>query len=253
MSSSHNEIFMSIDNDDGTKKEGFKIPYNPESFRVVEGTNEKTVNIAGLGQVVVKSGRSPLSLTFSSFFPFVEDFESDLEGEEYEQAKRDYERALKAGSELNDNETLLKPNEYDKLIRKWKNGSDAVHVLITNTNINAFFSISTYTTEEEGGDVGKISYTLTLKQYGSAQGTDGTDGTSTGGGMVRRIDIEPYQLPSVPATYQVQKGDTLESIAKYFYNDISRIYDIYKLNTKLLAKGVLTKIKKGQILNMPDP
>ena len=147
MSSSHNEIFMSIDNDDGTKKEGFKIPYNPESFRVVEGTNEKTVNIAGLGQVVVKSGRSPLSLTFSSFFPFVEDFESDLEGEEYEQAKRDYERALKAGSELNDNETLLKPNEYDKLIRKWKNGSDAVHVLITNTNINAFFSICGFFSE----------------------------------------------------------------------------------------------------------
>ena len=227
MSSSHNQIWMSVDNDDGSMKEGFLVPYNPESFRVVEGTNEKTVNIAGLGQVTVKNGKSPLTLTFSSFFPYV----------------------AEPGSELDDGDTLLAPNEYDKMIRTWKNGSDPVHVLITNTNINAYFSISTYTSEEEGGDVGKIAYSLTLKQYGTAQGTDSA---TNGGGMVRQIDIDPYELPETPETYKVQKKDTLAKIAKRFYNDLSYTYKIYELNTKKLKKGVNTKLKKGWVLYMPQ-
>ncbi len=227
MSSNRNQIWMSIDNDDGSMKEGFLVPYNPERFQVVEGTNEKTVTIAGLGQVTVKNGKSPLTLTFSSFFPL----------------------GVEPGSELSDGDVLLAPNEYDKMIRNWKNGSDPVHVLITDTNINAYFSISTYTSVEEGGDVGKISYTLTLKQYGTAQGTDSA---TNGGGMVRQIDIDPYQLPTTPETYKVQKKDTLAKIAKRFYNDLSYTYKIYELNTKKLKKGVNTKLKKGWVLYMPQ-
>ena len=108
---------------------------------------------------------------------------------------------------------MMMPNEYDVLIRKWKNGNTPVHLLITNTNINAYFSISTYSTQEEGGDVGKIIYTLSLKQYGTASGIDGTGGTG-GGALVRRIDIDVQNLPEVPDTYMVQKKDTLQSIAK---------------------------------------
>ncbi len=154
MSSSHNQIWMTIDGDDGSMEEGFQFPYNPESYRVVEGTNEKTVTIAGLGSVTVKNGKSPMTLTFSSFFPL----ESD------------------PSIELDNEDDMMSPNEYDALIRKWKNGSKPVHLVITNTNINAYFSISTYTAEEEGGDVGKIRYTLSLKQYGTGKGSDGGSG-----------------------------------------------------------------------------
>ena len=51
MSFSHNQIWLSIDNEDGSIKEGFQLPYNPENFKVTEGTNERTVNIAGAGAV----------------------------------------------------------------------------------------------------------------------------------------------------------------------------------------------------------
>ncbi len=230
MSSSHNQIWMSIDNDDGSVKEGFQVPFNPESYRVVEGTNEKTVQIAGLGQVVVKSGKSPMTLSFSSYF--APEASSDLE--------------------LENAEDLKTPQEYDALLRKWKNGSDPVHLLITNTNINAYFSISTYSAEEEGGDVGTIKYTLSLKQYGTATGSDSAGGES-GGGLVRRIDIEVKSLPKVPETYVVQKKDTLQSIAQYFYNDTSMVYEIYKLNTEKLKKGVNTKLKKKWVLYLPRP
>ena len=230
MSISHNQIWMSIDNDDGSVKEGFQIPFNPESYRVVEGTNEKSVQIAGLGQVVVKSGKSPMTLSFSSYF--APEASSDLE--------------------LENAEDLKTPQEYDALLRKWKNGSDPVHLLITNTNINAYFSISTYTAEEEGGDVGTIKYTLSLKQYGTATGSDSAGGES-GGWLVRRIDIEVKSLPKVPETYIVQKKDTLQSIAQYFYNDTSMAYEIYKLNTEKLKKGVNTKLKKKWVLYLPRP
>ena len=226
MSSSHNQIWITIDGDDGSMEEGFQLPYNPESYRVVEGTNEKTVTIAELGSVTVKNGKSPMTLTFSSYFPLASD----------------------PSIELDDEADMMSPNEYDALIRKWKNGSRPVHLVITNTNINAYFSISTYTAEEEGGDVGKIQYTLSLKQYGTGNGSDGSSGY---GALIRRIDIDPYNLPSVPDTYTVQKNDTLQSISKYFYGDISMAYKIYELNTDKLKKGVNTKLKKGWVLYLP--
>ena len=227
MSSSHNEIWLSIDDDDGSMKEGFQIPYNPEKFQITEGTNEKTVQIAGLGQVTVKSGKSPVTLSFSSFFP--------LEGDE--------------SMELEDPEDLKTPQEYDAMLRRWKNGKVPVHVLITNTNINAYFSISTYSVQEEGGDVGTIKYTLQMKQYGTASGLDG----GYSGLLVRKIDIEVKHLPEVPEIYRVQKKDTLQKIAQYFYDDVTMAYEIYKLNTKKLKKGVNTKLKKKWVLYLPRP
>lgn len=226
---SNNQIWMSLDNDDGSMKEGFQIPYNPESFKLVEGTNEKTVNIAGAGSVTVKTGKSPMTLSFTSFFsPVVE-----------------------PGIELANEKDMKMPNEYDAILRRWKNGSQPIHLIITNTNVNAYFTISTYTTEEEGGDVGKIKYTLSMKQYGTASGIDGTQGMGASGALVRRIDIDAYNLPAVPDTYIVQKNDTLQSIAKYFYGDISMAYEIYKLNTAKLKKGVNTKLKKKWVLYLP--
>lgn len=231
MSSSHNQIWLSIDNEDGSMKEGFQIPYNPESFTVTEGTNEKTVTIAGTGSVTVKSGKSPMSLSFSSFFSL----------------------GIEPGLELDNEGDMKTPNEYDAIIRRWKNGSTPVHLVITNTNVNAYFSISTYTTEEEGGDVGKIYYTISMKQYGTASGIDSTGGVATSGALVRRIDIDVYNLPAVPDTYIVQKKDTLQSIAKHFYGDISMAYEIYRLNTAKLKKGVNTKLKKKWVLHLPHP
>lgn len=222
-----NQIWLSIDNDDGSMKEGFQIPYNPDEYTLTEGTNEKTVSIAGLGSVTVKSGKSPMTLSFKSYFSPTVD----------------------PGIELSDGDVLKSPREYDAIIRKWKNGATPVHLVITNTNINAYFSISTYQTSEEGGDVGKISYTISLKQYGTSSAADGSGGS--GGTLVRTINIDAYQLPSVPDTYMVQKNDTLQSIARYFYGDISKVYDIYKLNTDLLTKGVNTKLKKKWVLYLP--
>ena len=223
-----NQIWLSIENDDGSMKEGFQIPYNPSEYTLTEGTNEKSVNIAGLGSVTVKNGKSPMTLSFSGFFP----------------------KEAVPGAELDDGEELLDPMEYDAMIRKWKNGSAPVHLLITNTNINAYFSISTYTTKEEGGDPGTIQYSLSLKQYGSGFAESATAG---GGVLVRRIDTDVYQGPTVPETYIVQKKDTLQSIAKYFYGDCQMAYEIYKLNTALLKKGVNTKLKKKWVLYLPRP
>lgn len=230
MSSSYNQIWLSIDNDDGSMKEGFQLPYNPESFSVEEGTNEKTVNIAGVGSITVKNGKSPMTLSFSSFFSL----------------------GIEPGFELGNENDMKTPNEYDAIIRKWKNGTTPVHLVITNTNVNAYFSISTYVTGEEGGDVGKIQYTLSMKQYGTANGIDGVSGSGTGT-LIRRIDVDVYSLPSVPDTYTVQSKDTLQSIARHYYGDISMAYEIYKLNTARLTKGVNTKLKKKWVLYLPRP
>ncbi len=230
LSNSHNEIWLTLDREDGSVEEGFKIPINPESYSRTEGTNEKTVNIAGIGQMVFKSGIAPETVSFESWFPL--NPQPDMEVADSE---------------------LLKPMEYDSLIHKWKNLSTRpVHLLITNTNVNGYYTISTYEASEEGGDIGGIHYSIVLKKYGSGDNSDGT-GSGSGYGLVRRIEVDAYQLPNVPSTYQVQKGDTLQTIAKHFYGTSDMAYEIYKLNTDKLKKGVNTKLKKKWVLNLPNP
>ena len=55
--------------------------------------------------------------------------------------------------------------------------------------------------------------------------------------------------PETTATYAVQRGDTLKSIAKKLYGDARRWRDIAAANPRL-RKG---KLKAGQKLNLPAP
>ena len=60
---------------------------------------------------------------------------------------------------------------------------------------------------------------------------------------------EPASVPSAGTPYVVQKGDTLQKVAKKFYGNSAKWYRIYKAN-----KGVLKsadKIRPGQKLTIP--
>jgi len=55
--------------------------------------------------------------------------------------------------------------------------------------------------------------------------------------------------PPPPSTYTVQRGDTLEGVAKKLYGDLSRWRDVAAANPGLRRK----KLKPGQILRLPKP
>ena len=59
------------------------------------------------------------------------------------------------------------------------------------------------------------------------------------------------KLPEVPRAYQVQEGETLQSIAEKFYGDSSKWMEIYKLNSDRIERG--GTLTAGQVLLMPQP
>ena len=65
--------------------------------------------------------------------------------------------------------------------------------------------------------------------------------------------MEPEQPVSVPAggtSYTVQKGDTLQKIAKKFYGSSSKWYRIYKANKDVIKNA--DRIRPGLQLTIPD-
>ena len=68
---------------------------------------------------------------------------------------------------------------------------------------------------------------------------------------VQSSEKKKKALPEVPRAYQVQEGETLQSIAEKFYDDSSKWMEIYKLNSDRIERG--GTLTTGQVLLMPQP
>lgn len=51
------------------EKEKIQLPVLPESFSTKNGSKNETIDIAGLGEIVIMQSRPALQFSFSSFFP----------------------------------------------------------------------------------------------------------------------------------------------------------------------------------------
>ena len=51
------------------EKEKIQLPVLPESFSTKNGSSNDTMDIAGLGEIVIMQSRPALQFSFSSFFP----------------------------------------------------------------------------------------------------------------------------------------------------------------------------------------
>lgn len=204
---STNQIWINLEGDNSN---GFQIPVNPESYTYTQGTNDKLVSRINAESATIKQGAAPRILSFSSVFP----------------AGASENMEVAAGS-------LRKPNDYDALIRSFKESNKRVHVTITGTNINEYFRITSYKTEEQGGDVGSIYYSISFR---SAQklSIKSVKGVSLGTGY------DPGKT-----TYKVKKGDTWKKIAVKFYGSSKNWKKIKKAN------GNKKKPKKGSTIVIP--
>ncbi len=120
-------------------KKAIQLPILPPSFMVEDSINNTTVTIHNLGDINLKGKRGLWGLSFSAFFP----------GQKYDFAKTEYH------------------DPYEYYIKKLKNlfeNNTTIHVIITETDINGYFTIEAfeYGHEEKGNDV---SYSLELREY----------------------------------------------------------------------------------------
>jgi len=206
--------------------EKLRIPVLPEKFNVSIGSNNSSVDVAGLGEIVVKQARPAFQFSFDSFFP-----------------KKTF-----PGVSVS---SLTSPLTCVEKLKKWYDGDKPVHLILTDVGVDVYCTIESFTYYEQGGDAGTIHYSLTLKEYREVTvrqvtvKTTATVAVATVENTSTRVDNS-----TTPQTYTVVKGDCLWNIAKKYYGSGSKYTVIYNANKSVIG-GNPNLIYPGQVLTIP--
>mgnify|MGYP000886875143 CR=1 FL=1 len=205
------------------EKEKIRLPVLPEKIDVSFGNKNTSVDISGLGEILIIQDRPAIEVSWDSFFP----------------------AARFPGLQV---ESLTDPANLLKKICEWKAGDKPVHLILTGTDINFYAAIQTMQPYEQGGDPGTVWYKIKLKEYREVK--------------VRQVKVNiTTQVATVPKqetrvdnrvqekTYTVKSGDCLWNIAKKLLGSGSRYTEIYNLNTDKIKNPNL--IYAGQVLRIP--
>ena len=194
------DIYIKWDSD----KKGFLLPINPEGFELTDSMNNTSVIVHNLGEINLKGKRSLWTITLESFFPH----------QKYSFSRGAYHD----------------PYEYYiKKLKKLFEKNTTIHLIITQTSINGFFTIEsfTYGNKEKNGDV---SYSLSLKEF-----------REIGSSSVKRIAKSPKN-----GTYVWKKGDTWQKITKKCLGSSKNWKKIKKRNAAVIKKAKKKHPKKKE-------
>ena len=217
-----NNYYLWLTYDGGNKKTRF--PVNPEKITVREGSKNKSVDIVGLGEVLIPQARPAVSIEFSSFFP----------------------AAQFQGTRV---KKLQSPMGLVKRLLSWKNSKKPCQFYITNTRIAMFCYIEKLDYWEEGGDIGTVRFDITLKEYRDVS-IRKIEYDQLGNIVVPAREYDRVNNKVVPRTYTIQSGDTLYSIARAFLGDGSKYMELLRLNQEILKNPLL--IEAGTVIRLPE-
>ena len=206
------------------EKEKIRLPVLPTSFETKNGSHNDSVDVTGLGEIVVMQGRPALQFSFSSFFP-----------------------ATKfSGLQVS---KITKPLTLVQKINKWKASKKPVHFIVTACGVDLYCTIEDFSYREEGGDIGTYQYSITLKEYREI--------------TVRQVKVDiPKAVatvqPEAPRvdntvqsrTYTVRGGDCLYKIARSVLKNENRWREIYDMNRGVIG-GNPNLIYPGQVFTLP--
>lgn len=206
------------------EKEKIQLPVLPSSFQTTSGSKNESIDIVGLGEIVVMQSRPALKFSFSSFFP----------------------AAKFPGIQVTE---ITPPIEIVAKINEWKAGRKPIHFIATACGVDLFATIENFKYSEEGGDVGTYQYSMELKEYREITvrqvKIDIASETATVENAEPRVDNTVQ-----PKTYTVRSGDCLWNIAKKFYGSGSQYKKIYNANKGIIG-GNPNLIYPGQVLTIP--
>ena len=99
------------------EKEKIQLPVLPESFEVNNGSNNESMNITGLGEIVIMQSRPALQFSWSCFFP-----------------------ATKfPGLQVS---KITKPLTLVQKINTWKASKKPVHLIVTACGVDVYATTS---------------------------------------------------------------------------------------------------------------
>lgn len=205
------------------EQEKLQIPVLPEKFNVSVGSKNASVDVTELGEITIKQSRSAYQFSFDSFFPATP-FPS-----------------IK-------NVVFTEPLKCVERIKDWIESKKPVHVIITGGGMDEYCTIEKFNYYEEGGDVGTIYYSMSLKEYREVTIRQVTvkDETATVEQTQTRVDNT-----TMPKTYTVKQGDCLWNIAKSFYGSGAAYTKIYEANRSVIGSNP-NLIYPGQVFTIPE-
>lgn len=206
------------------EKEKIQLPVLPELFQVKNGSNDESVNVTGLGEIIIMQSRPALQFSFSSFFP-----------------------ATKfPGLQV---DSITKPLTLIEKINTWKASKKPIHFIATACNVDIYARVVNFDYHEVGGDPGTYQYTITLKEYREITVRQVKVDIPKATAIVQKA--EPRVDNTVtPQTYTVKSGDCLWNIAKKLLGSGSKYTQIYNANRGVIG-GNPNLIYPGQVLTIP--
>lgn len=204
----------------------FRFPVLPEKVKIAYGSNDDKIRVCGVGEATVIQDSDAATITFSSFFP-----KNYFSGCDYK--------------------NIPNPQSAVNRIIALKNSGKPVRFVITGgMKVSMYVTIEKFDTEEQGGDLKTIHYSLTLKEYKQV--------------TIRRIKVEistkkatlsaPVSRTDTSSsggeTYTVREHDCLWNIAKRFYGNGAKYTIIYNANKSVIG-GNPNIIYAGQVLTIP--
>ena len=208
------------------EKEKIQLPVHPERLQVQNGSRNDSVDIVGLGEIVIMKSRPAFRLSFSSFFP----------------------AAPFPGVQV---QSLTPPLTLVQKINEWKAGKKPIHFIVTSCGIDIYTAIENFTYYEDGGDPGTYQYTLDLREYREIAVRSVTVNSATQIATVEPQDSAPRVDNTVqPKTYTVKPGDCLYNIAKRLYGKGEEWKKIYAANRGSIG-GNPNLIYPGQVFAIP--
>lgn len=197
------------------ESEKIELAVNPKNLSIQEDGNDKTVSLINQGTVLVAGKRGLIKTTISTFLP------SD--------ASPYYKGVL--------------PETITGYIRKWKQESTPVRVIVTGTDINTLFLITSRTESYVEGQK-DINITLSLSEYRELKVVT-VESIKEQTGAAELSDREDTKKK--PETVVVHSGDTLWAFAVKFYNDGTQWTKIQAANNNVDPR----KLQIGQELIIP--
>jgi len=206
------------------EREKIRFPVLPDSYDVSKGNNNRSVNVQGLGEIVVMQDPAAMVISFNCFFP------ADVfPGVQFQ--------------------NLTPPIQISEKIDTWKNSGKPVHFIITSAKVNMFCSIEDFKYGEQGGDVGALHYSITLKEYRDVKARQVKINTKSKKASVPKKTRTRTDNRVTEKTHTVVSGDTLWGISARHLGSGARYNEIFNLNRNIINNPNL--IFPGQVLRLP--
>lgn len=176
----------------------YELSVNPPEISVTQENKDKTIDLLNVGEVNVPGMRGLTKVSLATFLP-------------------DSNSPFFTGTA---------PEQIVQAVKKAKNGQKAVRIIISGSDVNTQFNVSSMNEiyKEGQGDI-YISWSFVeLRDLNTGQVASFVRRYTDTGLCTRRT------ARSVPKVILVQSGDTLWNLAKRYYDDGSRWKEIAMAN-----------------------